>query len=508
MAKYTVGKYKRKVFFNMSSGIITQVIMMILGLVYPRLFIEQFGSNVNGFVSSINQMYSYLILLESGVGIASLQALYSPVKDNDTNKINGILAASNNFYKSSSKFYLIAVIVVSVVYPLTVGGELPLTQKAYLTLITGLTGLLRFRISPVRINLIKAEGKEYIVSYFTSVTTILILVVKIILLNFNLNIMIIQSTEFFITLIQLIALMIFFKRRYKAISFKSKPLLESLSQKNSVLVHQISSLIFSSTDILVLTYFTNFTVVSVYAIFNTISNSVTLINTQISNAFTFILGQSIDDKGNNISKIYDLYEQIFVSFSFAITITMYLLFLPFLELYTINFENNAMYLDNSFALLFSIKLALIVGRTPARQLIDTAGFFRGTQRQSVVESVVNIISSLIFVNIYGAYGVLLGTIIALVYRTTDMIIFSNKQILKRSPVKHLIKWGIHLAVFTIIVVVQESLNVFTISIDNIIEFFIYAFVIFISLFLLNVLVDYVFFPKYILELKRYIKQFF
>lgn len=458
--------YQKKIFYNMSSGLITRLAIMLLGLIFPKLFIETFGSEVNGLVSSITQIYTYLGLLEAGVGVASLQTLYSPIAKKDQLKVNGILSASKKFYNKASIYYLIGIVAISILYPLTIDSSLSRNIILIITFSSGIAGLIRFQNNAVRLNILKAEGKEYVVNYFTSFSSVLIYFVKIVLLNYGMTIVIIQFVDVVITLVQSVILHLYFRLNYKWVNFNVKPKFESLSQSKSVMVHQISELVFNSTDILILTYFTNFTIVSVYVLYNTIANAVNMINNQVSEAFTFIIGQSIVGDLETLKKKFDLYEFFYLSFSFALATIMYLLFIPFLSLYTENFANSEIYLDNALGLLFSLRLILLVGRRPFQQLIDTAGHFRNTRKQSVIESILNLVCSLILVNFLGIYGVLIGTMIALIYRTSDMIIYSNRKILKRTSAYNLIKFGLHLTLFCLIVLVNQSFLGDIIDVDN------------------------------------------
>lgn len=53
--------------------------------------------------------------------------------------------------------------------------------------------------------------------------------------------------------------------------------------------------------------------------------------------------------------------------------------------------------------------------------------------RSIAEAILNLGASIILVNIFQVRGVLLGTIIALLYRSNDIIIYANRKILQRSP---------------------------------------------------------------------------
>jgi len=89
---------------NIFFSILTQGITIVLGLVVPRLILVNYGSEINGFFSTVNNIYAYLSVLEAGVGTASIQALYGPVVRGDFGSINGILAATRKYYRNCCFF--------------------------------------------------------------------------------------------------------------------------------------------------------------------------------------------------------------------------------------------------------------------------------------------------------------------------------------------------------------------------------------------------------------------
>lgn len=484
---------RKKIAYNMVSGLLSRFIIIFIGLIFPKLYIETFGSETNGLVASINQIFSYLLLLEAGVGVATLQSLYKPVSEKKVAEVNSILSASKGYYNKISIFYFLGVLIVAFIYPLTISSSLSNIQIALITLSTGLASFIRFQNFQVRLNLLKAEGKEYVVNFFLNGTNIFIYIFKIILLTNGFSIVIVQSIEFIITFAQSILLNIYFKMEYKEIDFKAKPNKKSLNQSGSVMIHQISGLIFNSTDILLLTYLTNFNVVSVYTIYNTIANAVNMIATQVSNSFTFIIGHRISGDKKDFIKFFDAYELIYLSFSFTLATTMYILLTPFFTIYASGFENPDIYIDGLLAILFSLKLILLIGRAPFRQLIDTAGHFKNTRKQSIIESVINIVFTLFFIIHYNIYGALLGTIFALLYRTTDMIYYTNKYILKRSYKYNFIKWSLHIILFIIIAFININLPMDIIQVNGIISFIIIAIIVFIVILTLYILLDMIFY---------------
>ncbi len=55
----------KKAILNIISSLMMQITILICGFVVPKLIITNFGSNVNGLISSITQFLAYISLLES-----------------------------------------------------------------------------------------------------------------------------------------------------------------------------------------------------------------------------------------------------------------------------------------------------------------------------------------------------------------------------------------------------------------------------------------------------------
>ena len=84
--------------YNLLSGVLYQVVLIALSFLLPRLYLENFGSEVNGVLSTIKQIFVYMLLLESGVGLATTQALYKPVAEKKHNKVSSVISATHSYY--------------------------------------------------------------------------------------------------------------------------------------------------------------------------------------------------------------------------------------------------------------------------------------------------------------------------------------------------------------------------------------------------------------------------
>ena len=111
----------KNLFYGLGSFVITTLISIII----PRLFLVSYGSEVNGLISSIKQIFAYFALLEAGVGGATLQALYGPMARNDHEEISAILSATNHFYRKTGFWYAVGVAVLAILYPICVKTDIP-----------------------------------------------------------------------------------------------------------------------------------------------------------------------------------------------------------------------------------------------------------------------------------------------------------------------------------------------------------------------------------------------
>lgn len=127
----------------------------------------------------------------------------------------------------------------------------------------GCSGIINFIFRASYQQLLQAEGKYYIISLVTLLTTVLTYAAKIIsIIIFN-NIIIMQVLGICVMAIQVIIYAVYFSKKYKWIK-KDVPVEDSLLENRKYyLVQQIGGLIFNSTDTLVLSIFCGLKVASV-----------------------------------------------------------------------------------------------------------------------------------------------------------------------------------------------------------------------------------------------------
>lgn len=435
---------------NFIIGIVSELLTILLGVVIPRLVLTSYGSEVNGLINSVTQIYSYIALLEAGIGGATIQALYKSLGINDKEKTNAILAATNAYYHKTGLLYLIAILLFSILYPCVVTSEIPSKTIVLIIVFNGLGNVINYFFQGKYALLLQAEGKNYIRTTLNMIINLLRNIAKIILINCGFDVVLVQAISMAISLIQMVYIIWYIRKNYTWIDLKVTPDYNSISQSKNVLVHQLSTLVFNNTDSIILTLFCGLKTVSVYALYTMLFSMIKMALSTVSGSVTFVLGQSFHANRERFIKYYDCYEICYMTSVFVLCSIANFFILPFLSCYTSGVA-DINYIDNYLPTLFIVIYLLDGGRSSCVQVISFAGHFRQTQNRSLIESAINIIVSLVAVQFWGIYGVLFGTIVALFYRTNDMIFYANKKILERSAWITYKRWMINTVIYVFVV---------------------------------------------------------
>ena len=442
----------KNVTINVICGLLGQIITIVLGIVIPRLVLVSYGSEVNGLLNSVTQIFTYFGLLEAGVGVASLQALYAPVATNDRTQIQRVLAATHHFYMKAGTIYILAVVILAFVYPFFVETELAYGLIVGIILFGGLGNCINFLYQGKYKILMQADGHLHVSTNITTIFNVLTSLAKVALLLMGFNVLAVQFSFFVVNILQMLMYLVYVRKHYAWIDLKVEPDNVAIEQKGSTLIHQISGLIFNSTDVVLLTVMTrDLKVVSIYTMYKMVITMATTLIQQIEAGFNFKLGQMYNTDRKQYMVLHHIFEIVYMIMVFAVMTAIYVMIVPFMRLYTAGIT-DVNYINKWYPLYFVITPLLTYGRTAASDVINFAGHFKQTQNRAIAESVINIVTSIIGIWKFGIFGALLGTFLASFYRTNDIILYVYKHLLKDNPWKTYKRWISCFVIFVLVVV--------------------------------------------------------
>lgn len=428
---------RKTVSLNMILSIISQIVTLFTGLIVQRYILVAFGSSYNGLTSLVSQIISYLVLLESGIGAASMQAFYHPLNEGDWHSISGIMNATAKSYRQIGYMFTGLLIGAALIVPLMALGEVDFVIAALITLISGGGNIVSYMIGAKYGAFLTADCKTYVKYAISIIFTLLSAVLRIIALQSGCGIVLVQFLNLVCIFFNSISTWIYVRRRYPKLDSAVPPNMKAISKRWNVLIHNLAGLVVTHTDILILSIADTLKHVSVYSIYNQLSTNIGYV---LQNTFQYSLqgnlGRMLDNDKEKFEKVYAVFETIFTIILFVVATLILLLIRPFVMLYTSGIT-DVEYVDFWLPILFVGIFLFNYIRIPAFVTYTAAGMFRETQTGAIIEMLINLSVSLtlFFFTDLGLYGLLLGTIASFCFRTTEILIFIYCRILKRSKWK-------------------------------------------------------------------------
>lgn len=423
----------KKIICDTIINILIKTITFIMSLVLSKKLISGYNSSINGLFSLIGQIFTYVALLEAGIGNATQQQYFNYLAKDDYNNSKAVFDASKRNYIRASYIYFVISLLVSILIPFMANSGLNYFIVFFLSILQGLSGILTFTFLSSYKNLMISSGDYKISNIYNSIAYIGIIILKILVIAFNFNIVFIQLSQIIGTVIEIIITRNYCRKKYKWLEIKTDKNIE-LTQRKAFLVHEISGAVFSSTDIIILSIFCSLKVASVYSVYNIVYSAIASVASVISTSIIYYIGIEYNKNTKEYYKMHDKFECIYISLIFSIVISVTMMCMNFIRIYTKGIT-DINYVDRYLPVLFATIQILTCGRSISNRVIGIAGFAKETQFRSVIETVINIVASIILTTRFGIYGVLLGTIIATTYRTIDVLVYVNTKILKRINLK-------------------------------------------------------------------------
>ncbi len=430
---------------NILTSGLTRLIIMLLGIVMPRLLITSFGSEVNGMLATITQIFTYLALLQAGIGTSTVNALYAPLSKNNHEQANEVVTEARRYYRKVSLVYGACILVFAVVYPFLANTDLDKNLIFTIILLEGLASFLSYYFCAVYNQILTADGRGYVLENLYFFSYVLQTSGKIVLISLGFDVIAVQVLALASTIVRIPILKLYARKKYPWLSFNTPPTKRYLKERKAFVVHEFSTIIFHNTDVFVISTFCGFAMASVYTIYNTIYSSLSNLLNTANSRLGFVFGQNLEKDSKELCRIYDVYNSLYTAACFVLFTVAAVLTRPFIALYTRG-VNDITYLLPGLTLLFVASNLLSGVRAIGSRLITVSGHADRTKVRSLIEAAINLSASIVLVYFFDIYGVLLGTIVALLYRSNDIIIYANKRILNRSPLHDYVGIIINIAV--------------------------------------------------------------
>lgn len=421
---------KKRLYLNTILSFFYQCVAIINGLLIPRLVLNAFGSTVNGLVSSITQMLSVISFLDLGVGSIVQVALYGPLARKDKKQISFVYKSSKNYFDLIAKILLLYIVLLSFYFTFFKTTGFSWSYTISLILAISISTVTQYFFGITNTLLLNADQKNYIVLILNIFATILNALVTLICIHFNLSIQELKLLSSLVFILKPIFLTIYVKYNYK-IDYKCIPPRDTLKNKWSGMIQHITTMLTNTIDYIVLTLFSTLDSISLYNIYVLPLNSIRLLLESSTVSFKSFFGTLISvNEQDKLSNEFNSFELIIHFLSVVIFGTIYKVLVPFVLVYTSGVQDMN-YRNFTFSFFITTAYFLFSLRIIYTTLIFAVGHFKQTQFYCIIESVLNITTSIVLLKFFGITGVAIGTCLSTGYRLIATAIYTNKTILCR-----------------------------------------------------------------------------
>lgn len=406
----------RKASRNVAVGIASKLAVMLFAFATKTLFVRLLGAEYNGVNGLYGNILSVLALSELGIGNVLNYALYSALRDGDTEKVRHLV----RYFRS---IYLVIAVAVSVV-GLALVPFLGYVVRSALPKDELVTYYILFLVNSVssylvvyKTTVIIADQNNYISSACETVTTISMYVAQIIYLCLCRDFLGYLIIQVACTILKNVALSCIANAKYPYLRQlgRSEGFLKDedrvLIAKNikSSFLYKISSVVLNNTDNILISIIVGTVFVGYYSNYYTV---VSYITSFVSIFITGIIASIGNlNAGDDREASYELFNILCLLFSFigAVFATCLInCFQPFVSMWI----GPEYVMGFSWVVVITLNLYLNTLMNPIWMYRETMGLFREVRFLMLATAGLNILFSVALGNAFGVPGILAATFIA------------------------------------------------------------------------------------------------
>lgn len=400
---------------NIIVALISNLINIVLGVVVQAIFLRTLGEEYLGLNTLLTSILSMLSIVELGISSAIIYNLYKPVAEQNKEEIKALM----KFYKKCYTIIIAIMLGIGItIIPFlkSIVGETQNIHNLYLLYCLFLADVIFSYTIAYKRSIIYANQKEYIVNVIHLVYLVVMNTLQIILLYITNSYLIFLIVKLSCRIMENVIVSVIADKMYPFIKEKDVQSLDKKTEQGiiknikALFFHKIAGFVVSSTDtILISIFFGGLVTVAYYSNYNLVLAAATTIFNQFLMSVTPSIGNLLTEGSKQNS--YIVYKKLnFFNFVIFLIGTSAILCLiePFITIFF-----GEQYILNKFILISLLIKFFIQGmRRTIMAFKEAAGIFYVDRFMPVIESIVNLIASIICLKIFGLAGVFLGTAIS------------------------------------------------------------------------------------------------
>ncbi len=402
---------------NIIFGGILKCYQIIVPFIMRTIMIYLLGPGYTGLNGLFTSILQVLNLAELGVGSAMVFSMYEPIAYDDKRTICALMSLYRKYYRLIGLVIGVAGSILIPFIPKLIKADLPSDMNVYVLYVLNLSAtVLSYWMFAYRNSLLAAHQRNDIsskVTLFTdSVKYLLQIIVLVLFKNYYLFVMAILLSQ----MLNNVTTAVISKKMYPEYSPVGKLPKEKIADINhkirDLFTARVGTVIVGSADTIVISAFLGLNSLTIYQNYYYPISAVMGVISIIHQACTAGIGNSIvvETKEKNYK---DLRKYTFLIMWLAgVCLACFLsVYQPFMKVWV----GESLMLDYSAVICFSMYFFINQINALLNLFKDASGIWHSDRFRPLVAALTNLGINLILVQYWGLYGVILSTIIAILF---------------------------------------------------------------------------------------------
>lgn len=481
---------------NISTGILLQLIVVILGFISRKIFINTLGIQLLGINGLLTNILSMLGLVELGIGTAIYYSLYRPLAEKNKGQISAIMNLYGRMYRYIGILVILLGLIILPFLQYVINTDIQMSYVRVIFIIFLLDSSISYFLA-YRRNIFSADQKDHILNKISIIFSVITSISQIVIILITRNYLIYLLVKIVLVFIQNIYIYIKSNKEYPYLKIKNEKIDESIRKEiikniKALCVVKLSVYCVLGTDNILLSIFSGVGIVGLYSNYYLIIGTVTRIIQQvfigIKASFGNFLIRKTKEEVNEIFNVFHFTNFWIASFSATALIV---LINPFISLWI--GEEMTLPINLVIVIIFNFYNQIM---TNAIEVVrDSAGLYSPYpffKYWALIEGILNLIISILLAKVLkmGAIGIFLGTSISTCITVYVLPWNVYKYVFKISSVKYYINHFVYMGLaFMISISTYYLANLITL--DHFILEFLYKMII--SIVLPNIVIILLFY---------------
>jgi hypothetical protein len=449
----------RDFIFNTIAGTVMVLVSTVSSFVVPKMILGVYGTEITGLISSITQLMAFFMLIEAGLTKAIIVNLYAPMANNDYETVSGILVASKKLYNKISLYFCGFVLAAAFIYPFIVkNSDVKYPIIFFLVIILGVSGLLEFASIKHYSIPLYADNRFGVVQIVHILRLVLQCALIAVLIHFRLPILVVEAAAIAVWTVCPILLHFYCRKRYSKLDYSVPPDMDALSNRHDAMVQPLTLVMQTSAPIVIATILLPISevgILSMYLIVVRGVDNILGVLTSTTSAFGKLYAKN---ESKRLHSAYGQFESLVCLVSTIVFSVMTVNYEPFMKLYS-------GYTVHGLAVLCCIRGFTRNLRMPQDNMLNAIGWFRGTRRYMIAQTVIHLAASVMLGIKFGVLGIFIGDILSQIYRDLEIVIHIPRKV--GFPLLPSVKrWTISVICFGLISFLLSKTSVLFPSIDG------------------------------------------